>query len=121
MKAPKLLPWIARKNGISEDLALKLWRRATAEAEEVMGCHDGSDYFMLAVYRFLELAEEEGERNAQRELFPGLLLFLRGNWLLRHQNRLLQLNLIAAQRTYRFWLANWRYVFFGQKSAVCRH
>ena len=33
MNAPKILPWIARKAGISDELALKLWRRAVSEAE----------------------------------------------------------------------------------------
>ena len=33
MSAPKILPWIAKKASISEELALKLWRRAVSEAE----------------------------------------------------------------------------------------
>jgi hypothetical protein len=37
MNAPKILPWIARKAGISDELALKLWRRAVSEAEYLTG------------------------------------------------------------------------------------
>ena len=37
VKAPKILPWIARKAGISDELALKLWRRAISEAEYITG------------------------------------------------------------------------------------
>lgn len=33
MNAPMILPWIARKAGITDELALKLWRRAASEAE----------------------------------------------------------------------------------------
>ena len=37
MKAPKILPWVARKAGITDELALKLWRRAVGEAEFLTG------------------------------------------------------------------------------------
>jgi hypothetical protein len=48
MKAPKILPWIARKAGISDELALKLWRRAISEAEYLTGKTEGSEYWGLA-------------------------------------------------------------------------
>ena len=41
MSAPKILPWIARKAGISDELALKLWRRAVSEAEHLTGHSSG--------------------------------------------------------------------------------
>lgn len=118
MKAPKILPWIARKNGISEQLALGLWRRAAGETEELTGDCDSSDYYFLAVGRFLDLAEEEGEKCAERAPVGALSLVPRIGWLLRHQNRMLQLNLFAAKKSYIFWLANWRALVFGQKPAV---
>jgi hypothetical protein len=45
MNAPKILPWIARKAGISDELALKLWRRALSEAEYLTGKAEGSEYW----------------------------------------------------------------------------
>ena len=59
MNAPKILPWIARKAGISDELALKLWRRAVSEAEYLTGKTEGSAYWGLAVDRFLSIVEDE--------------------------------------------------------------
>lgn len=118
MRAPKILPWIAHKNGISEQLTLKLWRRAAGETEELTGDCDSSDYYYLAVGRLLDLAEEEGEKRAERTQLAGWSMVPRIGWLLRHQNRMLQLNLFAARKSYIFWLANWRALFFGQKPAA---
>lgn len=120
MKAPKILPWIAHKYGISDQLALGLWRRAASETEGLTGDCDSSDYYYLAVGRLLELAEEEGEKCAERATLGGLSMVPRVGWLLRYQNRMLQLNLFAAKKSYIFWLANWRALVFGQKSAVFR-
>ncbi len=59
MNAPKILPWIARKAGISDELALKLWRRALSEAEYLSGNPEGSAYWGLAIERFLAIVEDE--------------------------------------------------------------
>lgn len=93
MKAPKILPWIAHKTGISEDLALKLWRRAAGEAEEMTGCCDSSDYYRLAVERFIDLSQAEGNSLLVRETPSVTCVF----WLWRHQSRISSLHLIAAQ------------------------
>ncbi len=53
MQAPKILPWVAKRAGISEELALKLWRRAVGEAEYLSGQTAGSEFSGLAVERFL--------------------------------------------------------------------
>ena len=108
MKAPKILPWIAHRTGISEDLALKLWRRAAGEAEELIGCHDSSDYYRLAVERFIDFAEAEGQRSVVRET-SGTRTCV--SWLLRHQNRITKLNLITAQSLVRLWQTNWNELF----------
>ena len=63
MKAPKILPWIARKAGISDELALKLWRRAASEAEYLTGKAQGSEYYGLAVERFLSIVEDAKQFN----------------------------------------------------------
>lgn len=54
-KTPKILPWLAKKAGITESRAATLWR----EAERWAGCRaavGSSLYFKLAVDRLLELA-----------------------------------------------------------------
>ncbi len=103
MKAPKILPWIAHKTGISDELALKLWRRAAGEAEVMTGCCDSSDYYRLAVERFIDFAEAEGGQTVVRET-AGTKTCI--SWVLRHQNRVSKLNLITAQNLIRLWQSN---------------
>lgn len=114
MKSPKILPWIARRAGISDALALKLWRRAAGEAEEICGCCDSSDYFELAIERFIHLVEDESGTLVEREsvLAPNVA------WLWRHQGRMSQLGLLAAQSTYRLWRSQWDNFLAGQKRAA---
>lgn len=103
MKAPKILPWIARKSGISDELAINLWRRAAGEAEQLCGDCSSSDYYRLAVERFIDLADEEGEKGAALDPLSPDRLFA-GLKRLRHdQERLWQINLIAAQNACRLW------------------
>jgi hypothetical protein len=59
MNAPKILPWIARKAGIEDELALSLWRRAASESANLYGCADSADYYAEAMSRFIDLVEEE--------------------------------------------------------------
>ena len=75
MKAPKLLPWIARKAGIGDELALKLWRRAAGESEELVGCCDSADYYRLAMERFIDLVEAEtrGDKPKFRVLVEAII------------------------------------------------
>lgn len=103
MKAPKILPWIAKKAGISEELALKLWRRATSEAEHLTGKHEGSEYWGLAVERFLSIVENE----VGSPPTYGLTQAPRLSWMWQHQTRMSLLSMIAAQNTYRLWQSNW--------------
>ena len=56
---PKLLPWMARKAGISDSLAEKLWRRAVGDAAEMAGTASGPDFHRLAIERFIDLLEDE--------------------------------------------------------------
>ena len=118
MKAPKILPWIAHKAGIGEELALKLWRRAAGEAEELTGCCNSSDYYRLAVERFIDLSEEEGERCVERDPQAYPPSTPQVGWMWRHENRMSQLNLLAAQNTYRLWQSNWDSFVAGQKQAA---
>jgi hypothetical protein len=113
MKAPKILPWIARKAGISDELALKLWRRALSEAEYLTGKSEGSDYWGLAVERFLDIVEEETGRPTQYGLAPAPRL----NWMWRHQTRMSLLSLMAARNAYRFWQNTWEGMVDPKKAA----
>lgn len=60
-KTPKILPWLAKKTGISEVRAAALWRDAEhwAARRATVG---SSAYFKLAVDRLLELAAAESLR-----------------------------------------------------------
>jgi hypothetical protein len=118
MKAPKILPWVAHKAGISEALALKLWRRAAGEAEELTGCCNSSDYYRLAVERLIGLSEAEGEKCAKRDPQACPLHSPKVSWMWRHQNRMSQLNLLAAQSTYQLWQSNWKSFVTPQRLAA---
>ena len=103
MNAPKILPWIARKAGISDELALKLWRRALSEAEYLTGKSDGSAYWGLTVERFLAIVEDEVGGTPEYSLTPAPRL----SWMWQHQTRMSLLSLMAAQNTYRYWQTTW--------------
>jgi hypothetical protein len=113
MKAPKILPWIARKAGISDELALKLWRRALSEVEYLTGQASGSEYWGLTVERFLSLVEDEAGNTPSYSLTPAPRL----SWMFHHQSRISLLSLVAAQNAYRFWQENWQGMYLQKKAA----
>lgn len=117
MQAPKILPWIARRAGISNALALKLWRRAAGEAEQATGCCNSSDYFGLAIDHFLDLVEAESGVAVERDHLTAPSV----TWMWRHQSRMSQLGLIAAQNTFCLWRRQWESFVNAQKDAVYRH
>jgi hypothetical protein len=110
MRAPKILPWIAKRAGVEEALALKLWRRAAGEAELIVGNHDSSDFYRLSVERFISLVEAESGRCPLNG--PNV------TWMWRHQARMATLGLIAAESTYRLWQKNWQEFCEKQKIAA---
>lgn len=60
-KTPKLLPWLARKAGISEARAASLWH--DAEAWAARRANNGtSAYYKLAIDRLLQLVAAESLR-----------------------------------------------------------
>lgn len=113
MKAPKILPWIARKAGISDELALKLWRRAVSEAEFLTNKGTGSEFFGLAIERFLNIVEEEVGSTPAYSLAPAPQL----SWMWRHQTRMSLLSLMAAQNAYQFWQSTWENLYAQKKAA----
>jgi hypothetical protein len=60
-KTPKLLPWLAKKAGISEARSVTLWRDAErwAGRRAVVG---SSDYFKLSIDHLLQLVAAESLR-----------------------------------------------------------
>lgn len=99
MNAPMILPWIARKAGITDELALKLWRRAASEAEYLTGKTEGSDFWGLSVERFLSIVEDEVGNVQSYNLTPAPQM----SWMWRHQTRMSMLSLLATQNAYRYW------------------
>jgi len=114
MNAPKILPWIARKAGISDELALKLWRRALSEAEFLTGKAEGSNYWGLAVERFLAIVEDEVGSTPEYTLTPAPRL----SWMWHHQSRMSLLSMMAAQNTYRYWQNTWQSMAAQKKIAA---
>lgn len=113
MNAPKILPWIAKRAGISEELALKLWRRAVGEAGTLCGKTEGSEYYGLTVEIFLALAEDEAAAIPRDGLMPAPQV----SWMWRHQSRMSLLGLMAAQNTYRYWQDTWQRFYQPKKAA----
>lgn len=113
MSAPKILPWIAKKASISEELALKLWRRAVSEAEYLTGKSSGAEFCGLAVERFLGIVEDEAGALSTCKLSPAPQL----TWMWRHQTRISLLSLMAAQNTYRYWQHTWSDMVGYKKAA----
>jgi hypothetical protein len=60
-KTPKLLPWLAKKAGISEARSVALWRDAERWAARRADV-GSSDYFKLAVDHLLQLVAAESLR-----------------------------------------------------------
>lgn len=100
MKAPMILPWIAKKAGISEALALKLWRRAASETELQLGTSEGREYHRLASEYFLILIDDESVACSSQFISP----FIRSWW---QQQRLSRLSMQAAQHAWRDWQQVW--------------
>jgi hypothetical protein len=84
-----ILPWIARKAGISEERAEELWRDALCYATEKTGWVGTSEYWEVAEKRLLKLVERE----KQACCLPTPQL----GWMVRLQSRLAHLPLLAAQ------------------------
>ena len=113
MNAPKILPWIAKKAGISDELALKLWRRALSEAEYITGKAEGSEYWGLTIERFLSIVEDEVGTTPTYGLTPAPRL----SWMWHHQTRMALLSMMAAENTYRLWQNAWEGMYPQKKAA----
>lgn len=103
---PKILPWFANKNGISEELAAKLWRRASGEIVELLGSTETPEVHKRTIERFLDLVESESAIDAQAIVTPADF-----TWMLRHQSRVTFLSLLAVENTSRAWRNNWTHMW----------
>ena len=70
MQAPKILPWVARKAGITEGEALDAWQHALAEAAVQAGTRSGATFHRVAVDRFVALARARATMRAVRAARP---------------------------------------------------
>jgi hypothetical protein len=118
MKAPKILPWIASKAGIGEELAINLWRRAAGEAEEMTGDCSSSEYYRLAVELFIDLADEEGEKCAALEPLSIRFGIARLRSMRHCQERIWQGHLVYAHHACRLFLSSWERALTRQKHAA---
>lgn len=112
MNAPKILPWIARKAGIDDTLALKLWRRAAGESEQLCGNCQSAEYYAATLSRFMDLVEEESGMSFSEPAGE------RSGWFWRQQKRMSQLNWQAAQNLTRQWKANFGNFLNSQRTTA---
>lgn len=75
------------------------------------GCCNGSDFYRLAVKRFIELADEASEKRAKRDPLDCLPIIPDVSWLVREQSRYWRISLLATQKASSFWLTNLKYLF----------
>lgn len=96
-KTPKLLPWYARKAGVSLERATTLWQKAVREATAETGWVGNAEYWGEAMNCFLRLLSEE----------QATLCALRVTPFVRTQNRLWRLPLTAMEDMVSAFSANW--------------
>ena len=113
MKAPKLLPWIARKAGIDDALALKLWRRAAGESERLTRSSASAEYYAAALSRFIDLVNDESNVACTTPATG-----TPSGWMWRHRKHMSQLNSFAVQDIRRLWQSNWGNLLASQKTSA---
>lgn len=59
MNAPMILPWLARKWGVSEERTLALWNEACLDADYAVGATRNSVYWGHAKARWIDLLDQE--------------------------------------------------------------
>ena len=98
MKTPKLLPWYARKAGVSLERATVLWHKAVREATDQTGWVGNAEYWGEAMNSFLRLLAEERDTLCTPRVTP----------LVRTQNRIWRLPLTAMEDVFSAFSANWQ-------------
>lgn len=98
MNSPKLLPWYARKAGVSLERAEALWRKAVREATAETGWVGTPEYWGAAEERFRSLLERESASLCAPRVTP----------LLRKQNRLWSMPFHAMEDVALATARNWQ-------------
>jgi len=98
MKTPKLLPWYARRAGISNERATTLWRKAVREATVNTGWVGNEDYWSESMRCFLVLLEREKSTFCAPSM----------STMVRTQNRIWRLPFDAMENVYFAMSANWQ-------------
>lgn len=101
MKAPKLLPWYARKAGVSNERAEVLWRKAVRQATADTGWVGSPEYWGAAMDNFLALLDAEDSSLCTPNLSA----------VLRVHNRALRMPLTLMEDISAATAANWQRFF----------
>ena len=117
MRTPKLLPWIARKQGISDALALQLWRRACSELGNLIDLEESPQCSGLALHYFLDLVASENHRR-RILMSPQTVFALLADKAMRQQRRLCMLSAIRAEQAARLW-RNAFFALSGNSRRLC--
>lgn len=97
MNTPKLLPWYARKAGISDERAEALWRKAVCAATVETGWVGNAEYWGAAMDHFHRLLEKESATSCVPRVTP----------LVRSQCRMWRLPLTAMEDMVSAISASW--------------
>lgn len=98
MKTPKLLPWYARKAGVSVERAEALWRKAVRAATAETGWVGNAEYWGAAMDHFVRLLEQERSTLCA----PPMQSYVRTH------NRMWRLPLLAMEDLFSAFHANWQ-------------
>jgi hypothetical protein len=113
---PKILPWIAKKSGISDELVAKLWRRASGETVELLGETETSELHKRTVERFLQLVQEEAIAEPGSIVTPADFA-----WMIRHQSRITFLSLLAFESASQAYRNNWSKFIRAYNATTAMH
>lgn len=70
MKSPKILPWLARKAGISDARTEALWHKAVRHATLTTEWVNSPEYWRVAMEKLEELVEAEGNQVCRPRFTP---------------------------------------------------
>ena len=98
MKTPKLLPWYARKAGISTERAEVLWSKAVRIATAETGLVGNAEYWGACMDAFKVLIERERNTLCAPQVLP----------FVRSHNRMWRLPLLAMEDMFTVLRTNWQ-------------
>lgn len=108
MKTPKLLPWYARKAGISTARAEALWSKAVRTATAETGWVGNAEYWGACMDAFTALLERERNTLCAPQMMP----------FVRSHNRMWRLPLIAMEDMFTVIHTHWQRNMGGSSRAL---